>query len=84
MGRCRGDPVRGNAACNACHGANRNGPKEAPALMGQSTHHIEQQLKSFVSAERGNDFFERVRSIARMLTPDETRRLAISYGGSPA
>jgi cytochrome c553 len=79
-----GDPVRGNAACNACHGANRNGPEEAPALIGQSTHYIEQQLKSFASAERGNDFFERMRSIARLLTPDEMHRLAIYYGGSPA
>ena len=49
-----------------------------------ATRYIEQQLKSFASAERGNDFFERMRSIARLLTPDEMHRLAIYYGGSPA
>lgn len=79
-----GDPARGNAACDSCHGANRNGPEESPVLFGQPAPYLEQQLKRFGSAERGNDLFERMRAIARQLTPEEMHSLAIYYGGGPA
>ena len=79
-----GDPVRGNAACDSCHGSNRNGPEEAPVLIGQTAPYLERQLKNFAGDARGNDLFQRMRAIARQLTPGEMHLLAIYYGGSPA
>jgi cytochrome c553 len=79
-----GDPVRANAACDACHGDSRSGPEEAPFLAGQTAPYLERQLKNFAGAERSNDLFERMRAIARQLTPDEMHLLALYYGGTPA
>lgn len=80
----QGDPARGIASCDSCHGPSRSGPEGAPILLGQATPYLEQQLKNFANAARGNDIFERMRAIARQLTPDEMYRLAIYYGGMPA
>jgi cytochrome c553 len=79
-----GDPRRGLAACDACHGASQSGPEGAPGLLGQSMSYLEQQLQLFASGERDNDLFARMRTIASQLTPDEMNRLAIYYGGNPA
>ena len=79
-----GDPVHATAACDACHGNSRSGPEEAPFLAGQTAPYLERQLKSFAGAERGNDLFQRMRAIARQLTPDEIHGLASYYGGTPA
>lgn len=80
----QGDPVRAIASCDSCHGSRRSGPEEAPILLGQSTSYLEQQLKNFAANARSNDTFERMRTIAGELTPDEMHRLAIYYGGMPA
>jgi cytochrome c553 len=80
----QGDPARGIPSCDSCHGPSRSGPEETPILLGQSTPYLEQQLKNFATAARGNDVFERMRAIAHQLTPDEIYRLAIYYGGMPA
>lgn len=79
-----GDPARGVAACDSCHGPGRSGPEGTPSLAGQSAPYLEQQLKNFAGAGRGNDLFERMRAIARQLTPDEMHALAVYYGGNPA
>ncbi len=79
-----GDPARGIAACDSCHGPDRSGPEGTPALAGQSAPYLEQQLKNFAGAARGNDLFERMRAIARQLNPDEMHALAVYYGGNPA
>lgn len=52
-------------------------------LLGQSSAYLEQQLQLFASGERSGDLFGRMRTIARQLTPEEMRGLAIYYGGNP-
>lgn len=79
-----GDPARGVAACDSCHGASRGGPQDSPALLGQSAAYLEQQLQLFASGERNNDLFSRMRVIANQLTADEMRALAIYYRGHAA
>jgi cytochrome c553 len=78
-----GDPARGLAACEACHGPSQSGPEGTPVLLGQSVPYLEQQLQLFASGDRGNDLFARMRVIARQLTPEEMHSLAIYYGGNP-
>lgn len=78
-----GDPARGIPGCDSCHGAAKSGPEGAPLLVGQPLPYIERQLKAFTTAARGNDLFQRMRTIASELTPDEINRLAIYYSGNP-
>lgn len=78
-----GDPARGLAPCDACHGRSRDGPQESPVLLGQSRPYLEEQLRLFASEQRDNDLFARMRTIAAQLTPEELRGLAIYYGGNP-
>jgi cytochrome c553 len=74
-----GDPQRGIAPCSSCHGP--GGYKiAAPALAGQYTAYIERQLASFAQGIRQNDIYEQMRAIARQLTPDEMRAVAVFYG----
>jgi cytochrome c553 len=80
----QGDTARAIPSCDSCHGSSRSGPEGAPILLGQSSPYLETQLKNFASATRRNDIFERMRTIARQLTPDEMHGLAIYYGGMPA
>ncbi len=79
-----GSPTRGIASCDSCHGASRSGPEEAPVLVGQSSSYLEGQLKNFASAARKNDLFARMRTIAKQLSPEEIRGLALYYGVSGA
>lgn len=74
-----GDPQRGIAPCSSCHGP--GGYKiAAPALAGQYAAYIERQLASFAQGIRQNDIYEQMRTIARQLTPDEMRAVAVFYG----
>jgi cytochrome c553 len=74
-----GDPQRGIAPCSACHGPGgyRIG---APALSGQYPEYIERQLGAFAQGIRQNDIYEQMRAIARQLTPDEMKAVAVFYG----
>jgi cytochrome c553 len=74
-----GDQGRGIPPCSACHGP--NGYKlGAPTLQGQHAAYIERQLASFAQGLRQNDIFERMRMIAKQLTPDEMQALGAFYG----
>jgi cytochrome c553 len=74
-----GDPQRGVAPCAACHGP--GGYKiGAPALAGQYAAYIERQLAAFAQGIRHNDIYEQMRAIARQLTPDEMKAVAVFYG----
>jgi cytochrome c553 len=74
-----GDPQRSIAPCSACHGPGgyRIG---APALSGQYPEYIERQLGAFTQGIRQNDIYEQMRAIARQLTPDEMKAVAVFYG----
>jgi cytochrome c553 len=50
-----------------------------PTLSGQYAPYLEAQLKAF--AQRHNDIYHRMRSVASKLTPTEIRMLAIYYSG---
>jgi cytochrome c553 len=73
-----GDPARGIAGCATCHGpaGYRIG---APALSRQNQVYIEQQLQNFAQGVRANDMNMPMRTIARLLKPDEMRALAVAY-----
>lgn len=75
-----GSPARALPPCDACHGVNMSGPEESPVLVGQSIPYFEQQLNAFAAGDRRNDIYGRMRMIARALTPEERRQLAIYYG----
>ncbi|MBY0561124.1 c-type cytochrome [Hyphomicrobium sp.] len=77
-----GAPARGIPSCYSCHGQSRSGPEEAPVLFGQSASYLEDQLKKFASAERRNDMFARMRTIAKQLSPEEMHGMAMYYGNS--
>ncbi len=77
-----GDPDRAIPPCDSCHGENRSGPEGAPILFGQSVDYLEQQLKNFATSQRHNDLFERMRTIASRLTPQEEHDLAVYYHGA--
>ncbi len=79
-----GDPLRAIPPCDSCHGPSRSGPEGAPLLLGQSPSYLEKQLKNFATDGRHNDLFERMRTIAHQLTPEEQHGLAIYYHGMPA
>jgi cytochrome c553 len=65
--------------CSACHGP--GGYKiGAPALAGQYAAYIERQLAGFAQGIRHNDIYEQMRAIARQLTPDEMKAVAVFYG----
>jgi cytochrome c553 len=74
-----GDPQRGIAPCSACHGPGgyRIG---APAVSGQYPEYIERQLRAFAQGIRQNDIYEQMRAIARQLTADEMKAVAVFYG----
>jgi cytochrome c553 len=76
-----GDPMRGIAACAACHGP-AGFVTAAPALQGQQRAYLEVQLQALASGARHNDISAQMRSVARQLTPQEIRALA-SYYGAP-
>jgi len=78
-----GDPSRGIPGCDSCHGMSKSGPEGAPFLVGHPASYLDAQLQNFATAARHNDLFERMRTIARELTRDETHQLAIYYGGNP-
>jgi hypothetical protein len=52
----------------------------APALAGQYAAYIERQLAGFAQGIRHNDIYEQMRAIARQLTPDEMKAVAVFYG----
>jgi cytochrome c553 len=75
----RGDSRRALPACNSCHGVRAGGPIETPTLTGQYQQYLLGQLHAFAKAERHNDIYERMRSVAGRLTEREMELLARFY-----
>lgn len=76
-----GDPHRLIPACNACHSAGVGGPIETPTLTGQYSAYLRRELQLFATAQRSNDVYARMRTIAARLTEDERQGLADYYQG---
>jgi cytochrome c553 len=76
-----GDIARGVPPCSACHGTQAGGPIETPTLSGQYAPYLEAQLKAFASAQRHNDIYHRMRSVASKLTATEIKLISIYYSG---
>lgn len=74
-----GISARGIPACASCHGAHAGGPIETPTLSGQRQEYLAAQLNAFATAERRNDIFNRMRSIAAKLRKEEIEKLADYY-----
>jgi cytochrome c553 len=74
-----GISARGIPSCASCHGIHAGGPIETPTLAGQRQEYILAQLDAFASGQRHNDIFNRMRSIAAKLQPDEMEKLAEYY-----
>ncbi|MDM0111425.1 c-type cytochrome [Variovorax sp. J22R133] len=77
-----GDPMRGIAACAACHGP-MGWTEAAPTLQGQQRAYLEVQLQALASGSRHNDINEQMRSVARRLTAQEISALAQHYSKAP-
>jgi cytochrome c553 len=75
----KGDPARSLPACNSCHGPTAGGPIETPTLARQNRAYLAAQLRAYRSAERRNDIYTRMRSVAGKLTDREIDRLAAYY-----
>jgi len=78
-----GDPMRGIAACAACHGP-MGFTAAAPRLEGQQRAYLEVQLEALASGARHNDIGAQMRGIARQLTAREISGLAAYYAAAPA
>jgi cytochrome c553 len=78
-----GSPARALPPCEACHGGNMSGPAESPVLLGQSVTYFEEQMNAFAAGKRRNDTYRPMNIIARALTPEEIRQLAVYYGEQP-
>lgn len=74
-----GDPTRGIPPCDSCHAA-RGALQGVPALDGQSSVYLQQQMVAFAGNQRGNDIYGLMRSVAAMLTDAEIEQLAHYYG----
>lgn len=73
-----GDRDRHIPACAACHGPAGAGNEQAalPALAGQSSTYITQQLQAFANEQRTSDPRRMMRDIAKRLTDADQQALA--------
>jgi cytochrome c553 len=78
-----GDLSRGIPACAACHGPSGQGNNLAsfPALAGQNSVYIQQQLTLFQAQKRTNDSRHMMQDIAAMLIPQEQQAVASFVSG---
>lgn len=78
-----GNPATGVAACIGCHGPTGAGNPAAnfPALSGQHSKYVENQLKAFRSGERKNDAGKMMRNIAGKMTDEEIKAVAAYVQG---
>lgn len=78
----RGAPSRGIPACQACHGrdgrASDNTP-QYPALAGQHTIYLTNQLRLFRAGKRGGRLAEVMSAAARGLTDEDIEGVAMYY-----
>lgn len=75
-----GDGKRILPPCFVCHGANGQGEKiDIPSLAGQQADYFERTLMEYKNSQRHNDIYSRMRLIAKQLSADEIKALAVYY-----
>ena len=83
----RGDKTRLIQPCASCHGARGEGAIiDVPAIAGQNVKYFVNTMKDYAKGKRANDIYSRMRIIAKELTRDEIKELAVYYarlGGKP-
>jgi cytochrome c553 len=67
--------------CAGCHQANAEGTGIYPRLAGQHADYIFLQLKNFSTAERSNDVSRFMRVVAKHMTEQEMRAVAVYLSG---
>lgn len=78
----RGDGTRILAPCATCHGGDGRGASiDNPSLAGQNAQYVEQTLAAYQAGTRHNDVYGRMRLIAKQLSADEIKGLALYYSG---
>lgn len=78
-----GNPNTGVPACIACHGPSGRGMPAAawPALSGQHSAYVEEQLHAFANGTRHNDPNEMMRDIAKKMSAEEIRAVSAYVRG---
>lgn len=78
-----GNNASGVAACAACHGPTGAGNPAAnfPALNGQQTTYVKNQLNAFRKGERANDAGKMMRNVAAKMTDAEIEAVAEYIAG---
>lgn len=73
-----GDPARGLPACATCHGESGEGVGSGiPSLAGQPAPYLAEQIELWRKARRRTDAGGEMLRISQLLTPSESRRLAL-------
>ncbi|MDT8406443.1 MAG: c-type cytochrome [Methylococcales bacterium] len=76
----QGDKARALAPCSVCHGDQGEGGEiDIPALAGQSASYLAATLNAYRNGQRGNDLYQRMRTITAKLTDKEIKALAEYY-----
>ena len=76
---------KGVPSCVACHGPGGNGVgADFPALSGQHSAYIENQIKAWQDGSRHNDPNELMASVADRLTENEIKAVAAWFAAQPA
>ena len=75
-----GAPMRGIAACSACHAVPLR-KAAIPLLGGQPISYLESQLTAFSRGDRANDINRAMRNVASHLSPTEIASAAKFYAG---
>jgi cytochrome c553 len=80
----RGDWSKGLPGCGQCHGAAGQGVGKAfPALAGQSSEYIINQLKAWKGGKRSNDPLHLMAGISSKLSDDQVAAVAAYYASLP-
>jgi cytochrome c553 len=76
----RGDKTRLIQPCASCHGTRGEGAiVDVPAIAGQNVKYFVNTMKDYAKDKRANDIYSRMRIIAKSLTRDEIKELAVYY-----
>lgn len=75
-----GDKTRLIQPCASCHGSRGEGAIiDVPSIAGQNVKYFVNTMKDYAKGKRKNDIYSRMRIIAKALTREEIKELAVYY-----